>query len=99
MSPDQSRRFVASLPAEEGRFSYSVALEETGTYSLVVASGQSFQTTRFASLRVSDPTTRSLEELLPADRMIAQIERLHFRRENFSDLQGVNLVSFTPVEP
>lgn len=91
LAPDKQTRFIASLPAEDGRFEYSVPLRETGTYSLVVAAGKSFETKSLASLTVTDPIAEGVG--LP-DSTAGDVSDISFERVNFTDLSGVNLMTF-----
>jgi hypothetical protein len=50
------KRFDASVLVNNGRFSFSIPLADIGKYRLVVASGQSFETTQFFDFQVFDPS-------------------------------------------
>lgn len=96
LAPDKQTRFIASLPAENGKFSYSVPLREVGSYSLVIAAGKSFETRNLATITVTDPVAEAAG--LPTS-SISDVSSFSFERVNFTDLSGVNLMTFDKSDP
>jgi len=49
------KQFDVATATSSGRFNFAIPLNEAGKYRLVVASGQSFETTQFFEFQVFSP--------------------------------------------
>lgn len=86
------KRFDASVLVNDKRFSFSVPLAEVGKYRLVVASGQSFETTQFFDFQVFDPSVFSGKKLF--EDSFSPIDKIDAYRQSFRDLRAVNILDF-----